>query len=117
MSGSLHIITHEKKKAVEVGPTTNPAHPRIIEAVPDHCRLSSCLRLLPVASLINNSKRETMIRRSATLRRVFAVQRRSYRTSSVLPADALDMADTFARRHSKFVSSLEFSVRATQSGT
>jgi hypothetical protein len=47
----------------------------------------------------------TMIRRAAVLRRVVAsVQSKNARTfqsSSILGRDALDMVDTFARRHSK----------------
>lgn len=49
----------------------------------------------------------TMMRRSAVLGRLLASQRRqnvrTFQTSSVLAADALDMVDTFARRHSESI--------------
>jgi hypothetical protein len=47
-----------------------------------------------------------MIRRAAVLRRVLASQSKNARTfhsSSLLGRDALDMVDTFARRHSKSI--------------
>lgn len=53
-----------------------------------------------------------MIRRATALRRIVASgnklynkksNARSFHTTGVMAGDALDMADTFARRHSKFI--------------
>ena len=42
-----------------------------------------------------------MLRRVTALRRLAPVQGRVFHASAALSADALDMVDTFARRHSK----------------
>jgi hypothetical protein len=55
-------------------------------------------------------RRDKMMRNTATLKRLLAsklqrlqsLRSRSYHASSAVLADALDMTDTFARRHSKF---------------
>lgn len=53
------------------------------------------------------TKASTVLTRSSALRRLLASKsyesfvRRSFHASSTLSGDALDMADTFARRHSK----------------
>lgn len=45
-----------------------------------------------------------MIRRAAALRRIASSYARHYHASSAIAADALDMVDTFARRHGTFLS-------------
>ena len=46
----------------------------------------------------------TVLRRSAALRRVLTTTNvgRKYHVSATLSADALDMADSFSRRHRKY---------------
>jgi hypothetical protein len=63
------------------------------------CRNSSSSKVV-----INNTKRVLLGRqRSSSLCNAAAAGRlRSFHASSTLTADALDMTDTFARRHSKY---------------
>lgn len=53
-----------------------------------------------------------MLRRSISLRKAFLRNpRRQYRASAHLSGDALDMTDTFSRRHSKCCDHVDFGSR------